>query len=78
MNNNVIVELCRTKAAADEVDLLPAVDPNIKSAAVGDQETCRTMRKHIVNDRLQNCLPLFILSQLRSSAAICISAFFLT
>jgi len=30
-----------TYAAAEEVDLLAAVDPNIKPAAVGHQETCR-------------------------------------
>lgn len=32
-----------TDAAADEVDLLPAVDPNIKPAAIRHQETCRCM-----------------------------------
>lgn len=40
--NIVIVELWGTYAAADEVDLLGAVDPNIKPAAVGHQETCWT------------------------------------
>lgn len=37
-----MVELGGTYAAADEVDLLAAVDPNIKPAAVGHQETCWT------------------------------------
>lgn len=31
-----------TYAAADEVDLPFAIDPNIKPAAVGHQETCGT------------------------------------
>lgn len=32
----------RTYAAAHKVDFLSAVDPNIKPAAVGHQETCWT------------------------------------
>lgn len=39
--NKIIIELC-TYAAGDKVDLLAAVDPNIKSAAVGHHETCGT------------------------------------
>lgn len=34
-----------TYAAADEVDLFSAVDPHIKSAAVGYQETCGTRKR---------------------------------
>lgn len=39
-------ELWRTYAAAEEVDLLAVIDPNIKPATVGNQQTCwRTQRR---------------------------------
>lgn len=48
----VISEVQCTNAAAEEVDLLPAVDPNIKPAAVRHQETC-WFRNNVTEQRKQ-------------------------
>lgn len=71
----LLVELWRTYAAAKEVDLLAAVDPDIKPAAVGHQETCWTNENPAVRvSHTTDSLPLFVCFS-SDSAAILSSAF---
>ncbi len=63
----------RTYAAAHKVDFLSAVDPNIKPAAVGHQETCWTNEdaegEWCITLQMYS-LPSFIPPRLRNRAAI--------
>lgn len=59
-----------TYAAADKVDLLAAVDPDIKPAAIGNQETCWISEDAEDEGNTRHHRRSHIPSQLRNSSAI--------